>query len=160
MRGWVFFVGFLCLASPAVAARQQVGQFYGWGAFSERAAGRCFAASEPAGRQGSGGAAFVTFWPDAGNRARPSFRLRSPPRAGSAILLLIGGRSFPLKSIGGREVIPADPRVEGAILAAMRSEPRLTIVTRTARGGRIRDDYALTGFSSAVDAAALACARP
>lgn len=159
MRSILFLLSFLWLAGPAVANRQQVGQFHGWGAFSERSAGRCFVAAEPAGRQGSGGGAFVTSWPEAGHRARPSFRLRSQPRAGSAILLLIGGRSFPLKLAGGREAIPADPRAEGAILSAMRQESRFAIITRTARGGRIRDDYALTGFPTAVDAAALACSR-
>ena len=73
--------------------------------------------------------------------------------------MLIGGQSFPLKSANGREAVPADPRNEAAILSAMRREPRFAIVTRTTRGARIRDDYPLAGFPSAVDAAALTCAR-
>jgi len=156
MRIWGIFVIFPCLAAATVAERQHVGQFQAWGAFTETAPRKCFAAAEPAGRQGSGGAAFVSFLPAAGNRARPSFRLRADPRPGSAILLTIGGRQFQLKA-RGREAFPR-PEAEAAVVAAMRGSTALSVAARSLRGNRIRDDYPLTGFPSAVDAAALACA--
>ena len=159
MRLLYFLLAFPCLAAATVAERQQVAQFHGWGAFREGdAPKRCFAAAEPAGRQGSGGAAFVSFRPDRGNRAAPSIRLRADPRPGSAILLRVGGQHFQLAA-RGRDTFPASPAADAAIVKAMRGASAMTVTARTRRGARIRDDYSLAGFPSALDAAALACAR-
>ncbi|QPQ54615.1 hypothetical protein IC614_09795 [Allosphingosinicella flava] len=158
MRRLLFLLILPCLAAAAPNGRQAIGQFHGWGAFRDDRPRRCFAAAEPAGRQGSGGAAYVAFWPDAGNRARFSLSLRADPRPGSAILLAVGDRRFQFVA-RGRDAVPADPRASAAIVAAMRTASAMTVVSRSVRGARLRDDYALAGFPSAVDAAALACAR-
>lgn len=158
MKRIYFLLALPCLVSAAPVERQAVGQYHGWGAFRESAPSRCFAAAEPAGRQGSGGAAFVSFWPARGNRAAPSIRLRADPRPGSAILLRVGGRRFQLTA-RGRDAFPSGPGADAALAQAMRGASAMTVTARTRRGARMRDDYSLTGFPSAVDAAALACAR-
>ncbi|HEY6916840.1 MAG TPA: invasion associated locus B family protein [Allosphingosinicella sp.] len=141
-----------------MASVQQVGIFYGWAAFADGAPKRCYAAAEPEGRRGSGAAAFVAFWPEKGNRARPSIRLRADARPGSAILLTIGGNRFQLAA-SGREAVASNPAADAAIVAAMRRNKAMTVTARTLTGATIRDDYPLTGFPTALDAAALACAQ-
>jgi hypothetical protein len=157
MKIWLISLAFLMLSAATVAEGQHVGQYGGWGVFSGSSPKRCFAVAEPAGRQGSGGAAFVTFQPGRGNRAQPSFRLRADLRKGSAILLSVGGGRFQLTG-QGREAFAPNAAADAAIVAAMRLAPAMTLHARTARGVRMQDSYVLAGFPTALDAAALACA--
>ena len=151
---------FLLLGAAAPAAAQQaVGVFGLWGAF--RAADRCYAIAEPVqeARPGDGrGYASVGFWPRRGVRGQVHFRLRRPKRPGSAVLLRIDDRIFQLRG-GGADAWAADGAADAAIVSAMRTGIEMNVETRSERGAPIRDAYRLRGAATAIDAAAIACAR-
>ena len=150
----------LLLAAAAPAAAQQPLGIYGlWGAF--RAADRCYAIAEPEGdaRPGDGPAyASVGFWSRRGVRGQAYFRLRQAKRPGSAVLLRIDERTFQLRG-GGADAWAADSAADAEIVAAMRRGIEMNVETRSARGALLRDVYRLRGAATAIDAAAIACAR-
>ena len=146
------------MAVPAAAQQHPVGIFGLWGAF--RGSDRCYAISEPAAtsRPGGGAYASVAFRPNRGGRGQPYFRLREAKRPGSAVLLRIDDRTFQLNG-SGIHAWGADPAADAEIIAAMRVGIEMTIETRSVRGALLRDLYRLRGAATAVDAAAIACAR-
>ncbi len=75
------------------------------------------------------------------------------------MLLKIDGRPFQLMA-GGREAWGPDRRGDAEIIAAMRGGIEMVVETRSERGALVRDHYQLRGAATAIDAAALACARP
>ncbi len=152
-------MSFLIFAAPAKAEPQAVGIFGQWGAFRDSA--RCYAITEPSGsRRREGGRAFasVANWPGRNIRGQVHFRFARPKRAGSAVLLRIDDRTFQLIGGGGDAWAP-DAGTDAAIVAAMRTGVAMSIETRSESGGLLRDDYALRGAATAIDAAAIACAR-
>jgi hypothetical protein len=150
----------LLLAGTAPAAAQQpLGVFGLWGAF--QTAERCYAIAEPdqEPRPGDGRAyASVGFWPQRGVRGQAYFRLREAKRPGSAVLLRIDARIFQLRG-GGVDAWAADAAADAEIVAAMRTGIDMNVETRSVRGALIRDVYRLRGAATAIDAAAIACAR-
>ncbi|MFN3943682.1 MAG: hypothetical protein ACK4K7_01975 [Allosphingosinicella sp.] len=149
----------LLAAAPATAAPESLGVFSLWGAF--RDGGRCYAIAEPA--QVSRDAdqrpfAAVGYWPARGRAGQVHFRLSREKRPGSAVLLRIDGRSFQLLA-GPRDAWAPDPRADAEIQAAMRMGLDMTVETRSTRGALVRDQYGLRGAATAIDAAAVACAR-
>ena len=74
------------------------------------------------------------------------------------MLLRVDDRSWQLLA-GGRDAWAPDAPADAEIVAAMRRGLFLTIETRSERGQRIRDIYRLRGAATAIDAAAVACAR-
>jgi hypothetical protein len=158
-RGRFFLLYFLAVAVPAAAQQQSVGIFGLWGTFAR--AGQCYAISEPQKSLRAGaGRPFVTvgYWPGRGVRGQVHFRLAEAKRAGSAVLLRIDERTFQLAA-GGAEAWAPDPRADAAIVTAMRTGLDMSVETRSARGAPIRDSYRLRGAATAIDAAAIACAR-
>ena len=146
------------LAGTAYAQPRPLGTFGLWGAFADQ--NSCYAIARPASSTHRGGdaAASVGYWPLRGARGQLHLRLSADKRGESAVLLRIDGRSFQL--IGrGRDAWAADARADAELVAAMRTGLVLTVETRSARGGLIRDQYRLQGAPSAIDAAALACTR-
>ena len=130
-----------------------------WGAF--RGEGRCYAIAQPfRAHDGEGWRPFaaVGHWPALGPRGQIHVRLSREKRDGSAVLLRIDGRSFQLRS-GGRDAWAPDPRADAEILAAMRTGIDMVVETRSTRGRLVRDQYRLRGAATAMDAAAIACAR-
>lgn len=149
----------IAVAVPAAAQRSALGVFGTWGAF--RDPGRCFAIAEPEGdaRPGDGRAyVSVGFWPQRGVRGQAYFRLRQAKRPGSAVLLRIDERTFQLRG-GGAEAWAADAAADAEIVSAMRTGIEMNVETRSAGGALIRDVYRLRGAATAIDAAAIACAR-
>ncbi|HEY0044706.1 MAG TPA: hypothetical protein VGB62_09170 [Allosphingosinicella sp.] len=130
-----------------------------WGAFA--AAGKCYAIAEPERsprRQGGRGYASVGYWPGSAVRGQLHFRLPAAKRQGSAVLLRIDDRTFQLIG-GGDNAWAPDARADAEIVAAMRTGLAMTVETRTERGALLRDTYRLRGAATAIDAAAIACAR-
>lgn len=159
MKAAIFLLVFLGLASPVAAQRQVLGVFSQWGAFKET--DHCFAIAEPerGGRaEGSKPFASIGYWPRRGLAGEVHFRLSRAKRAGSAVLLRVDDRSWQLLA-GGRDAWAPDAPADAEIVAAMRRGLFLTIETRSERGQRIRDIYRLRGAATAIDAAAVACAR-
>lgn len=148
----------LAFAVPVAAQQRSLGIFGLWGAFAGN--GRCHAiseASQPARPGAARGFFSVGWWPASGVRGQVHVRFREPKRAGSAVLLRIDGRTFQLLG-GGADAWASDARADAEIVAAMRTGLDMTVETRTARGGTMRDAYRLRGAATALDAAAIACA--
>jgi hypothetical protein len=94
----------------------------------------------------------------AGPRRGQFFALLSrAPRAGSTIILTVGGQPFMLVS-SGQWAWSSGPPQEEAIIAAARSAGGLTIFSRDRGGARFTDRYLLDGAATAIDAAAARCA--
>lgn len=152
----------LLALAPAIAqARDTLGIFEGWGAFRDAVPARCFAIAEPAARsRGSGWRAFaaVSTWPGKGVRGQLHVRLTRPHMAGQPIILTIGDRSFPLLA-GGADAWAPDRRADAAIVAALRSGSSMSIEGRADNGAAFVDAYRLRGAATAIDAAALGCAK-
>ena len=159
MRAAIFLLVSLGLSGAAFAQRASLGVFQLWGAFREP--GRCYAISEPY-RSPRPEAwrpfASVGYWPQRGVRSQVHFRLSREKRAGSAVLLKIDGETFQLVG-GGNNAWASDARADAEIVAAMRSGVAMSVETRSVRGARVRDVYELRGAATAIDAAAIDCAR-
>jgi len=152
------------LALPAgVAARDVLGVFQRWGAFRDAAQGRCFAIAQPlaGGWEASPWRPFaaVGYWPRRDVRGQVHIRLSHQLAEGTGATLGIGARRFALTGGGGADVWAGDRRVDAAIVAAMRSGQLMSVSGRAKAGGTFTDRYALRGAATAVDAAALGCAR-
>ena len=72
--------------------------------------------------------------------------------------LSVGDRRFALVA-GQGDAWAQDPRADAAIIAAMRSASSMSVQTRGANGRGFADTYRLRGAATAIDAAALGCAR-
>jgi hypothetical protein len=150
---------FLVAAAPALAQQQSLGVFGVWGEF--RGADRCYAIAQPfRAPRPEGWQPFlaVGHWPTRRISGQVHVRLSREKRPASAVLLRIDGRSFQLRG-GGRDAWAPDRRADEGIAAAMRTGIELVVETRSARGQLVRDHYRLRGAATAMDAAALACAR-
>jgi len=151
------------LALPAgVAARDVLGVFQRWGAFRDAGQGRCFAIAQPlaGGWEASPWRPFaaVGYWPRQSVRGQLHIRLSHQLADGTGATLGIGERRFALAG-GGADVWAADRRADAAIVAAMRSGRLMSVSGRAKAGGTFTDRYALRGAATAIDAAALGCAR-
>jgi hypothetical protein len=146
----------LLFAMPAAAAPTPAGIFFGWAAF--RDGGRCWAVAEPEGQARSPGYLTLSWVPARGVRGQLAVRFARPKRAGSAVLLRVDARTFQLIG-GGLNAWAPDAKADAEIVAAMRTGAALSVETRSATGGTMRDLYRLRGAASAIDAAAVACAR-
>ena len=147
----------LTLGAPAAAAPETIGIFSTWAAL--RDGGGCRAVAEPDGPARSGRPfAAISFVPSRGVRGQIAFRLARAKRPGSAILLRIDERTFQLIG-GGADAWAPDVRADAAIVAAMRTGVAMSVETRSDTGGTMRDLYRLRGAATAIDAAAIACAR-
>lgn len=161
MRRIPFFIVLLALATPVAAQKQSLGIFFQWGAFREEAPKRCFAIAEPHRSpkpEGWRPFASIGFWPGTKARGQVHFRLSRNKRPGSAVLLRIDDRTFQLFA-GGASAWARDAQADAEIVAAMRSGIDMIVETRSDRGALVRDHYQLRGAATAIDAAAVACAR-
>jgi hypothetical protein len=159
MKTAIFLLFSLLVATPVAAERQVVGIFSQWGAFQEK--DRCFAIARP--DRGAGGSeaeafASVAYRADRKAGGQVHFRLGRDMRTGSAILLRIDDDTFQLVGAAANAWAP-DARADAAIVAAMRRGIGMTIESRSTSGGPIREAYRLRGAATAIDAAAIACAR-
>ena len=150
----------LAIASPASAARTSLGTFDGWGAFKDDNPARCYAIAQPV--RGGGGKwrpfASVATWPRAQVRGQVHIRLGREKLPNAPVTLTIGDQRFQMVA-GGADVWAPDPRFDAAIVAAMRSAPLMRIATRATTGAAFTETYLLKGAATAIDAAALGCAR-
>jgi hypothetical protein len=150
----------LALASTA-SARDALGVYEGWAAFRDAQPRRCFAIAEPV--RGGGGKwrpfASVAHWPAQGVRGQLHIRLSREKRAQAPVIVTIDDRKATLIGAGADAWAP-DKRIDAAVIAAMRSGRSMSIATVAATGGGFADTYRLKGAATAIDAAALGCARP
>jgi hypothetical protein len=146
--------------SPALA-RESLGVFGSWAAFRDTAPPHCFAIAAPVQRHPRARwAPFVAVadWPARGARGQIHVRLRATSKPGAPISLSIGEAHFRLTG-SGPDAWAADAGADRAIVAAMRGGSSLSIETTDSRGKPLVDVYRLGGAATAIDAAALGCAR-
>ena len=148
------------VATPALA-RDGLGMFERWGAFRDASVPRCYAIAMADGRPGAKvdyqAYADVGHWPKRGLRNQVHFRLSKRVLPNTPIRLRVGAQQFALVG-GGGEAWAADPRMDAAIVAAMRSARTMRLTATAADRRGFSDSYPLPGAASAIDAAALGCA--
>ena len=161
MRHFALFLVLAFTFSVPAEARQSLGVFEGWGAFRDPATPRCYAIAQPANHKAKGdwpAFAAIGYWPKKGVRGQLHFHLSREKAARAKVTLAIGIRRFEL--IGGRaDAWARDKRIDAAIIAAIRSASGMSLQTVGKGGSAFRDTYALRGAATAIDAAALGCAR-
>lgn len=148
------------LAAPAMA-RDRLGLFDGWAAFRDPRVPRChaIALAEPSQmRRDFTPYASVGTWPRLQLRNQVYFRLSRRTQPERPIVLRIGGQRFALVG-GGGQAWAADRRMDAAIVAAMRSARSMTVSARDASGRGFSNTWQLAGAATAMDAAAIGCAR-
>src|SRR3954469_8221696 len=130
----------------------------GWAAIDRGASCEALARSllvAPRGRtQATAGFAFT---PDHRRWGEFHAHLSRSPRAGSSVMLDVGGQPFLLVTRGDWAWSRGSAQ-EQAIIAAARNAPAMRIEARDGAGRRFADTYALAGAPTAIDAAAAACA--
>ncbi len=147
------------LTAPALA-RESLGMFDTWGAFRDPTVPRCYAIAMSQMLKSSDYQPYATVghWPQRRTRNQVHFRLSRRIAADAPVRLTIGGQAFALAG-GGGDAWAADKRGDAAIVAAMRSAKSMRVSARSAAGRSFSDTYPLAGAASAIDAAALGCAR-
>ena len=151
----------LAVSSTAIA-RDSLGVFNTWGAFSDPAVPRCYAiatAEKIAGRKQEFQPYFtVGFWPARSIRGAVHVRLARRLAAGSKVIVSFPEANFALQT-GQADAWPADQTTNAGIIAQMRSARSMVVIARAADGRSFRDRYLLQGAATAMDAAALSCAK-
>lgn len=152
----------LLLAATPAMARDSLGIWNNWGAFSDAGVPRCYAiamADKVEGRQNEFQPYFtVGNWPRRGTRSEVHVRLSRRIGQSGGVTLVVGGQRFALVA-GAADAWAADRRMDAAIVAAMRSASSMTVTARSAAGRVFSDTYLLAGAASAMDAALLGCAQ-
>ena len=154
-------LGVLLLLAEPVAARDSLGVFDGWAAFRDAAPKRCYAIARPQGSTAPAGtAASVAIWPERKVRGQVHLVLSRAVADEAPVRLRIGAQDFALIA-KGRNAWGANARMDAAIIAAMRSASSMIVNARSSSsGGGFADRYTLAGAATAIDAAAVGCARP
>lgn len=148
-------------ASSPAHGRDSLGLYSDWGAFRDPLIPRCYAIAKalPSTMQRDYQPyAAIGTWPKRGVRNQIHFRLSRKMAEKPGLTLRIGGQSFKLTG-GGGDAWPVDQTMNAAISAAMRSARQMTVSATDARGRRFSNIWNLPGAASAMDAAALGCAR-
>ena len=152
----------LLLFSPPALARDSLGIWNTWGAFSDAGVPRCYAiamADTASGRSNEFQPYFtVGTWPRRNARGEVHVRLSRRLGPGGTVTLSIAGERYTLVA-GAADAWAQDRRMDAAIVAAMRSASSMTVTARSASGRGFSDSYALAGAASAMDAAMLGCAQ-
>jgi hypothetical protein len=147
-------------AAPA-SARESLGLWSGWGAFRDDNVPRCYAIAKAIGsplQRDYEPYATVGTWPKKGLRNQVHFRMSRELAAEPNLTLKIGSKSFKLIG-GGNNAWAADKRINAAIIAQMRSAKSMTVSARGANGKGFSNTWPLAGAATAMDAAAIGCAR-
>ncbi len=155
MRGLALAVMLAAIAAPA-AARDTIGVWGGWGAFSDPSPRRCFAIAQPVDRDHRAGFASIADWPGQNIRSQLHVRLSRGRASNARVTLSIGERRFDLVA-GENDAWAPDSRTDAAIVAAMRAGRSMSVEGLARDGSAFADVYALSGAATAIDAAALAC---
>lgn len=160
MRRIILILGAMTAGAGPAGARTTLGSFDGWAAFRDEQPLRCFAIAQPV--RGNGGRwrpfASVGSWPQSGVRGQFYVRLGRERRVNAPVTLVVGERRFTLVA-GAVDAWAPDARVDAAIVATMRSARSMSVASVAATGGGFADTYALKGAATAIDAAAIGCAR-
>ncbi|MCC2979611.1 invasion associated locus B family protein [Sphingomonas sp. IC4-52] len=147
----------LTLAGLLAGERATVGIYGAWGAFRQGSPASCYAISAPTRARTEGFASVAARF---GRSGRPAIYIYLSQRRAQAapITLAIGERRFTLSG-NTRSAWSPDAATDRAIISAMRGGRSMSISAVSMRGRPFADSYALSGAATAIDAAALECAR-
>lgn len=155
MKRLTIALALMMIAAPA-AARDTIGVWGRWGAFSDPSPRRCFAIAQPVDPDHRTGFASIANWPGQNIRGQLHVRLSRGRASNARVTLSIGERRFDLVA-GADDAWAPDARTDSAIVAAMRSGRSMSIEGLGRDGSAFADVYALSGAATAIDAAVLAC---
>ena len=147
------------IAGPAMA-RESLGVFDNWGAFTDASPRRCFAIAEPMQRSRTANwraFASIATWPGQGARNQLHIRLSRERDPRARVTLSVGERRFELVA-GNADAWAPDSRTDAAVVAAIRSSRSMSVETLGKGGQPFADIYPLRGAATAIDAATLGCA--
>ena len=154
-------MGLAASFSAPLAAKDSLGVFDSWAAFHDPLEPRCYAIAAPAPstlRRDYQPYASIGTWPRKGVRNQLHIRLSREVGPARPITLVMGRQRFALTG-GGGDAWAADKTMDAAIVAAMRSAGTMIVSATDARGTRFSNRYDLAGAATAMDAAAVGCAR-
>ena len=157
----LFLPVLLGLAGAPAAARDSLGIFDSWGAFTDASPRRCFAIAEPVRSSRAAGwrpFASIATWPSQAARNQLHIRLSRERDPRARVTLSVGERRFELVA-GNADAWAPDARTDAAVVAAIRSGRSMSVETLGKGGQPFADVYPLRGAATAIDAAALACRR-
>jgi hypothetical protein len=148
------------IGAPAMA-RESLGVFDSWGAFTDPSPPRCYAIAQPI--RAAGGShwrpfASIATWPGQGARNQLHIRLSRERDPRARVTLSVGERRFELIA-GNADAWAPDARTDAAVVAAVRSGRSMSVETLGKGGQPFADIYTLRGAATAIDAAALGCVR-
>ncbi|MDP5104524.1 MAG: hypothetical protein NWP98_11410 [Erythrobacter sp.] len=150
----------LLIAAP-LAARDSLGVYDGWAAFSDASPRRCYAIAKAQGSPPAPAYATISNWPDKKVRGALHMVLSrdvaDTSAKGASVRLAVGDKRFTLVA-KGRNAWAKDARDDAAIMAALRAAARMSVSARSAKGGSFTDRYTLSGVATAMDAATVGCA--
>ncbi|MEG3087858.1 invasion associated locus B family protein [Sphingomonas sp. PB4P5] len=151
----------LLVAAP-LQAKESLGVFERWGAFSDAAPRRCYAIAQPVQASAAGARwrpfASIATWPGRGARNQLHIRLSRERDARARVTLSVGERRFALVA-GNADAWAPDKRTDAAVVAAIRSGRSMSVESLSKSGQPFADVYALRGAATAIDAASLGCTR-
>lgn len=146
--------------SQHIGARESVGVFGSWGAFTDPKVPRCYAialgrSKAPGMAQGF---ATISHWPR--NKISNQFyvQLSRNVQKGRHVKLVSGQRTMTLQG-AGRHAWAQNRAMDAAIAALMRAQGEFRVSAVDENGRAFTDSYTLAGAATAIDAAALACAK-
>ncbi|WP_438726796.1 hypothetical protein ACR9YC_09430 [Parasphingorhabdus sp. DH2-15] len=154
-------IAIFTLAVPAAMAKDSLGLFESWAAFRDPDVPRCYAIAKPeeiSGPDRNRAYASIGYWPKKQLYGQFHIHLSRDMIKNADITLRVGRRRFTLTG-KGEDAWSQNRKMDAAIVAALRQSRTMTVTARSAGGGRIIDKYTLPGVATAMDAAALACAR-
>ncbi len=151
---------FVAVIAAPVMARDALGVFDGWGAFRDVSPARCFAISEP---QNAGGGkwrpfAVISNWPDEKVRGQFHVRLSRERNPKADVMLVVDDRRWILAA-GRVDAWGLSAAHDAFIVAKIRAGRSMSISSVALGGGAFADTYRLKGAATAIDAAALGCAK-
>ncbi len=148
-------------AAGTAQARESLGVYAEWGVFRDAGVPRCYAIAKaiPSTLQRDYEPyAAVGTWPKRGVRNQIHFRMSRKMAKSPKLVLRIGGSTFRLTG-GGGDAWAADRKMNAAIVAKMRSAKSMTVSATGANGKRFSNTWELPGAATAMDAAAIGCAK-
>jgi hypothetical protein len=147
----------LALAAP-LAARESLGVYDGWAAFSDASPRRCYAIAKAQGKPPAPAYATISTWPERKVRGAVHIVLSRDVADKASVRLVVGNTRFTLVA-KGRNAWAKDARDDAAIVAALRAAARMSVSASSAKGGTFTDRYTLAGVATAMDAATVGCAK-
>ncbi|MBV7266779.1 hypothetical protein [Erythrobacter ani] len=142
----------VALVAP-LSAKDSLGVYSDWAAFSDGDAQNCYAIAKATNRDLGVAYATIATWPARNVRNQIHIKLSREAPASGRVRLRVGRAGFNLVA-EGRSAWAEDRQMDAAIVAALRSANSMQVRVRG-----YTDRYNLSGVATAMDAAVIGCSR-